>query len=241
MILIVFLSELDLQRGRNQPVGLLNWIMYRISTTFPHTKNILFLDEIYSYCSEYSSRDLAHWSKLDTFRENIEFLFAISPQGLKFDSAFKVQPPSDPNTFCKQLLVRHRNSFEVASMNEHLKHMGGTYLNSEYDIDLDASTLPIGRPIVWIDVGPRVSVDKIIDHISINHVLEQESVSVLHKNERPLDNDLSEKLHAKDWKIQPDMNMVGCEDQCIILWNTSIILENTSRSRNGLVIVTTQG
>ena len=55
--------ELELECDRLHPLGLINWIMFRISQKYPDFKNILFLDEILSV-DEKKLQNIADWSEL---------------------------------------------------------------------------------------------------------------------------------------------------------------------------------
>jgi hypothetical protein len=60
---------------------------------------------------------------------------------------YMVQPPCNSNTLSQQLLVRHRNCFEIALLMEHFKHTSalGGHLDPIYDLPLEKDTLPNGR------------------------------------------------------------------------------------------------
>ena len=98
-----------------------------------------------------SENGISNWSILDTSNRNTDVLIALSPHFSvnKQESSRKniVQPPCDSNTLSQQLLVRHRNCFEIALLMEHFKHTSalGGHLDPKYDLPLEKDTLPNGR------------------------------------------------------------------------------------------------
>ena len=101
-----------------------------------------------------SENGISNWSLLDISNRNTDVLIALSPhfsvneQERRLSSRkYMVQPPCNSNTLSQQLLVRHRNCFEIALLMEHFKHTSalGGYLDPKYDLPLEKDTLPNGR------------------------------------------------------------------------------------------------
>ena len=120
------------------------------------------MDEV----SPNSEKYIFDWSCLDTSKTNVDFLIALSPHGETGDQEkyekYQVKPVCNSNTLSQQLLVRHRNCFEIAVLMEHFKH---TSLHGHLDICNDAllekETLPNGRQVFHSDLIFR----KISTHI----------------------------------------------------------------------------
>ena len=101
-----------------------------------------------------SENGISNWSFLDMSKRNTDVLIALSPSphfGVKdkrlSSKKYMVQPPCNSNTLSQQLLVRHRNCFEIALLMEHFKHTSalGGHLDPKYDLPLEKDTLPNGR------------------------------------------------------------------------------------------------
>ena len=108
------------------------------------------MDEV----SPNSEKHMFDWSCLDTSKTNVDFLIALSPHGLTADEEvykkcskkYTVKPVSSSNTLSQQLLVRHRNCFEIAVLMEHFKHTSlHGHLDNSNDTLLEKETLPNGR------------------------------------------------------------------------------------------------
>ena len=97
-----------------------------------------------------SEKYIFDWSCLDTSKTNVDFLVALSPHGETGDQEkyekYQVKPVCNSNTLSQQLLVRHRNCFEIAVLMEHFKHTAlHGHLDNSNDTLLEKETLPNGR------------------------------------------------------------------------------------------------
>ena len=245
----MIISELELQKDREHPLGLINWLMYFISQKYKDCHNILLIDEIMNYNAEKEGTKIADWSGLDTFRTNVDFLIALNPQGIKFKDNFVVVPPKNTNaTLSQQLLTRHRNGYEIGIFLEHLKHnlplkhsTNHSYLDSSNDSELDPSKLPNSRLPIWIQRGVDVSNEEVLELIKSDYKFPHESITLLYDIDNPLlDENTKEWCRINHWKYCTLLEMIGCEDQIIIILDCMPMFELISRARNQLVIVTTQ-
>ena len=198
--------------------------------------------------------NLACWAPLNTTCKNVDILIAINPQAIVKDKMFKIRPPAGPHMLSQQLLVRHRNSYEISMFLDFLKHspFSQSYLDNTLDKELDAPTLPRGRLPVWIVRGPKVSDIRMLERIKQDHILGQESVTLIHKNEDPAGNPELSPISAEvkswcddnGWRRVSVVEAIGGEDECVVVFDVEdlgLLLECCSRGRNGLIIMTTQG
>ena len=84
---------------------------------------MLLVDEVVSVNEVSKAKSLCIWSNIHTKIDNLDFLVALNPQGVKFKSKFRVVPPKNKNTLSQQLIYKHRNSFECDSIIEHFKSL----------------------------------------------------------------------------------------------------------------------
>ena len=108
----MFFLELGLKFDKNSPITTINFAMNNISKKFEDVHNIVLIDEVVSVNELQSNKTSCDWRNLNTSISNVDFLIALNPQGVKFKAKFKVVPPKSKNVLCKQLISKHRNSFE---------------------------------------------------------------------------------------------------------------------------------
>ena len=218
--------------------------MKSISTQNKHIHNIILIDEILSVNEFSDANSVSKWSKLKTSYQNLDFLIAINPQGVKFNKKFKVIPPKSQNTLCQQLLNKHRNSFECDLILEHFKSIPKTsYLDTCNDLSLERQNLPSGRVPLWIDQLEEQPVETILELIK-EHLLDHESVTLIY-NKNGLTDERTARVHKfcidNEWKFHHQSHYFGCEDMVIILFECDLLFELISRGRNQVVFVTTTG
>ena len=246
----MIILELELQNDKEHPLGLINWLMYFISQKYKDCQNIVLIDEIMNY-NEKEGTTIADWSDLDTFRTNVDFLIALNPQGIKFNDNYVVVPPKNTNaTLSQQLLTRHRNGYEIGIILEILKHNQpkgtqhsyNSYLDSSNDSELDPSKLPNSRLPIWIQRGVGVRDEEVLELIKSDYKFPHESVTLVYDDidDPVLDEKTKEWCRINHWKYCTFLEMIGCEDQVIIILDCRPLFEIISRARNQLVIVTTQ-
>ena len=245
----MIILELELQTDREHPLGLINWLMYFISQKYKDCQNIVLIDEIMNY-NEKEETKIADWSGLDTFRTNVDFLIALNPQGIKFNDNYVVVPPKNTNaTLSQQLLTRHRNGYEIGIILEILKHnqplkhkTNHSYLDSSNDSELDPSKLPNSRLPIWIQRGVGVRDEEVLELIKSDYKFPHESITLVYDidNTAVLDEKTKDWCRINHWKYCTLLEMIGCEDQIIIILDCWPLFEIISRARNQLVIVTTQ-
>ena len=213
-----------------------------IAKKYLDAHNILLIDEVVSVNDLSNSKNLCIWSNINTTLDNLDFLVALNPQGVKFKSKFRVVPPKNKNTLSQQLIHKHRNSFECDSIVEHFKSLPNTsYLDTNNDLKTEQTSLPTGRIPLWIDEIIEIPIDDIFECIKEKYLLSQETVTLIY-NEYGLRNERRESIEKNcrknGWCFQHYSNFFGCEDQVIILFECSLLFESISRGRNGIIFVT---
>ena len=213
-----------------------------IAKKYLDAHNILLIDEVVSVNDLSNSKNLCIWSNINTTLDNLDFLVALNPQGVKFKSKFRVVPPKNKNTLSQQLIHKHRNSFECDSIVEHFKSLPNTsYLDTNNDLKTEQTSLPTGRIPLWIDEIIEIPIDDIFECIKEKYLLSQETVTLIY-NEYGLRNERRESIEKNcrknGWCFQHYSNFFGCEDQVIILFECSLVSELISRGRNAVIFVT---
>ena len=156
--------------------------MSSIVKKYPDIHNILLVDEVISVNEVSKAKSLlCIWSNIQTTMNNLDFLVALNPQGVKFKNKFRVVPPKNKNTLCQQLIHKHRNSFECDCIVEHFKSLPNTsYLDTNNDLKTEQSSLPTGRMPLWIEEIIEVPVEIIFECINGKYILEQETVTLIY-------------------------------------------------------------
>ena len=216
--------------------------MNSIVKKYPNIYNILLIDEVVSVNEVSTAKSLCIWSNIDTTITNLDFLVALNPQGIKFRSKFRVVPPKNKNTLCKQLIQKHRNSFECDSIIEHFKGLPNTsYLDTKNDLKTDQSSLPNGRKPLWVEQIIEIPVETIFKSIKEKYIPQHEAVTLIY-NEHKLRNERRENVEKyclkNGWSFQHYSHFFGCEDQVIILFECSLLFELISRGRNAVIFIT---
>ena len=216
--------------------------MRSISNKYADIHNILLIDEVISVNELSNSKALCVWSNMSSTMNNVDFLIALNPQGVRFKNKFRVIPPKNKNTLSQQLIYKHRNSFECDSVIEHFKSLPKTsYLDTCNDTKMEPSDLPTGRTPLWFEEMTEIDVKTIFEYIKEHHILDHETVTVLY-NEHELGNDRLENLKQfcinDQWRFQHYSHFFGCEDQVIILFECSLLFELISRGRNQVIFIT---
>ena len=217
--------------------------MYQITITYKDFHNILMLDEVMSF-KENDNVEMADWSDLDTFRPNIDFMIALSAQGVKFDDKFLVIPPKDPtdNTLCQRLLTRHRNGYEISILLELLKHYPRvSYLDPDQDMELEAEKLPNSRIPIWYQRGEDVFDKEILEKIKADCIYPHETVILTYDQDQPISDSSKNWCLSNNWKCTENMDITGCEAQCVVIFECNPLFELVSRARNQIIFVSTYG
>ena len=216
--------------------------MKAIAKNSANIQNILLIDEVVSVNEMSNNKSLCVWSKMNPAMDNVDFLIALNPQGVRFMNKFRVTPPKNKNTLSQQLTYKHRNSFECDSVVEHFKSLPNTsYLDTCNDMKLEPTYLPMGRTPLWFEEMTEIDVQTIFDFIKDDHILDQETVTLLF-NEHELGNDRRQNMELfcikNGWQFQHYSHFFGCEDQVIILFECSLLFELISRGRNQVIFIT---
>ena len=145
------------------------------------------MDEVTSNINRENSPYVANWEELRTDTRNTDFLIALSPGGSGKTRKYTVRPPSGPNILSRQLLVRHRNSYEISLFLEFLKHtnFANCHLDDDKDKELERQTLPRGRLPVWVEKGYKTSDIEALKLIKRDHIFDHESVTLIHPQKNP--------------------------------------------------------
>ena len=216
--------------------------MNSIVKKYTNIHNILLIDEVISVNEVKTAKSLCIWSNIDTTIDNLDFLVALNPQGVKFKRKFRVVPPKNKNTLSQQLTHKHRNSFECDSIVEHFKSLPNTsYLDTNNDLKTEQSNLPPGRLPLWVEEIIEIPIENIFECIKEKYILEHETVTLIF-NEHALANERRQNVEKHclryGWSFQHYSHFFGCEDQVIILFECSLLFELISRGRSKVIFIT---
>ena len=222
------------------PVKTINNITEELKKKYSNQKIILFLDEIQP--SKKSNQINFDMSKLETSSPEIDLLMAINPLDTQEHSRgkFQIKPPKTTNTLAKQLLQRHRNSYEIGLFLEHYKSIAEGFrsiLSPIKDKSLNSDMLPKGRLPIWIQRTWTHSDCDILELIKSDYLLGQEHVTVLSEKKETT----TIWCNQNGFRHIEDKFPWGIEDQVVVSINNSPGPEALSRARNGLIIVTDKG
>ena len=234
--------DLGLLFDEQHPQKTINDAMNSISKKYANVHNILLIDEVVSVNELSTSKSLCIWSNINTTNVNLDFLVALNPQGIKFKSKFRIIPPTSKNTLSQQLIYKHRNSYECDLVVEHFKCLPNTsYLDTTYDLKTERSDLPTGRTPLWLEQITEVDIKTIFACIREEHIQKNETVTLIY-DQYELNDERREAVEQNcvqnGWKFQHYSHFFGCEDQVIILFECSLLLELVSRGRNQMIFVT---
>ena len=139
--------------GPGHTVMRINYVLQKIANKHPSEHNVCLIDEVQSSPEKTDTNMISDWSNLIGTIPNLDYLVALSPIGHDMkNQEFHVKPPEKDNVLARQLVVKHRNSFEVSSLMDHIRPtsiVAHGYLSSFGD-KIDPPTLPEGRQHVWI-------------------------------------------------------------------------------------------
>ena len=239
--IFLYFEELGIQFDNIHPQTTINSVIKTITNKYPEFHNIILIDEVVSVNEVSTAKSLCIWSNIDTKTTNVDFLIALNPQGIKFKKKFRVIPPKNKNTVSKQLIYKHRNSFECDSIVEHFKSLPNTsYLDTCNDLKAEHSSLPTGRIPLWIEEIIEIPIEIIFECIK-NYLIGQESVTLIYnihglRNERR--QTVEQHCVKSGWSFKHYSHFFGCEDQVIILFECSLLFELISRGRNQVIFIT---
>ena len=235
-------KDLGLQFDRKHPQTNINFAMNSIAKIYADSQNILLIDEVVSVNEMSTGKSLCIWSNIITTITNVDFMVALNPQGVNYKSKFKVIPPKNKNTLSRQLVHKHRNSFECDSVLEHFKSLPNTsYLDTCNDLKTERSSLPTGRTPIWFEEITEIAIATIFKCIKDDHLLEFETVTLIY-DKYGLSNQRKESVEQFcqkfGWRFYHYSHFFGCEDQVIILFECSLLFELISRGRNQVIFIT---
>jgi hypothetical protein len=200
-------------------------------------QNILFIDEVQLYGSNFNSDFLTM-----TLKINLDVILIVRP------TYHKIPSLTDGNTYIHCLKTRHRNPFFIGILSEHYYRYfqsKGVYLvnfNKEMSNVLDKETLPDGECPLWIHVGHHVETMDLLDFIA-SKIDKNKSVTVLQGSSQKTKNWIKKRDH-QNWKCKDMFTYYGCEDEIIVILDTltmdSSANEKITRATSRLIIVTHQ-
>ncbi len=187
-------EEVGVEYRRHEAQETLNGLFSKLAEDDSCRKTIVVVDEILIryFDSGQGTRKAGDtdWSDLTT-RPGVEYLIALSPYSnghlLSSGGNFSgITPPNDENTFSSQLLLRHRNSYEIQRLFlfyvEHIQRLTNT-LPITLDEAAVSERLPPGRIPVMIETSrfedEPVDFVMALDYVAGKYVLQGESVTVL--------------------------------------------------------------
>ena len=103
---------------------------------------------------------------------------------------------------------------------------------------LPADQLPPGTTPLWYDVFKEYPQRAILEKISESEEISGLSVTVIYYDPEYRDEGAAEFCQEKGWNYRYDEDMIGCEDECIIILDC-LTRELVIRARNLLVVVNT--
>ena len=203
-------------------------------------QNILFIDEVQLYDSNFNSDFLTM-----TLKINLDVILIVRP------TYHEIPSLTDGNTYVHCLKTRHRNPFLTGILSEHYyryfqsKGVRLANFNEEMSSELNKDILPVGECPLWIHVGNHVETEEILTFIDIDSKIgKNKSVTVLERNSQVTKNWIKKGGHHQNWKCQDQYGYHGCEDQIILIMDpltiTNMANEKITRATSKLIIVTHQ-
>ena len=224
-------------------IDMLNKLLSMIQTT---KTTLLFIDEIRIQISDQDDgsflQDCRYFSKV----QNIDFFFGLSPW---FDSIiagrkqFEVTPPIDNQILSRHLIGRHRNPSDILGLCNHTRLGQLTSLNPDKD-EIEWDALPEGEVTLWIVCDEKDLEGEILNFIDEHYIRDGQSVTII--TDPDIDThilktwcqELSGKRNAR---VCGKLEITGCEDDVVILWNIVPDLEVMTRAKERLITVTIRG
>ena len=108
----------------------------------------------------------------------------------------------------------------------------------EDEVTLPADQLPPGKTPLWYDAPMGYPKRAILEEISESEEISGLSVTVIHSQNEDRYEGAAEFCQEKGWNYRYDEDMIGCEDECIIILDC-LTRELVIRARNLLVVVNT--
>ena len=201
---------------------------------------IVMVDEVKFIRNRYDLREL----KLQT--PNVDFHFAINPNGEWCDKPFDPVFPEEKNTIIRKLDCPHRNSIEIAILLLHLNaliesdphRIAAMSISTKDNKPIHQTCISSGAKPLWVTVNDQLSDQGILDAIKYEIGSCIEDVTPLYHNATEGVKDWCEK---QNWKYISYERMTGSEASAIVLYKvyslTQYIKEYYSRARLRLIIV----
>ena len=78
---------------------------------------------------------------------------------------------------------------------------------------------------------------QVLDEIKKRHIQEQDSVTLIHNRQ---EDTVVNWCKENQWRLINQEDMVGSEDECVVILDENLSFENGSRARKSLIFVSTQ-
>ena len=114
------------------------------------------------------------------------------------------------------------------------------YIDMSSDQELDPNQLPRGHTPIWIQPPEDATDIEMMERVLKIPELKQynNNVTVLYHDDQNNDEEVMKKCSKIGWKYIENRNIIGVEDQVVIVFNTSLYPETITRGINLLIIVT---
>ena len=115
-------------------------------------------------------------------------------------------------------------------------------LDNSNDRKINANILPKGKLPIWIREGPNVPIERLLAFIEENYVKKSSVTLIAHLKAYDTKQYKSWCKKWSNWKLRKIKEMIGCEDDCIVIIENvdRILIENISRAKKQLIFITTQ-
>ena len=115
---------------------------------------------------------------------------------------------------------------------EYLKH-----LSMAADEELADDQLPAGHTPVWIEPPGGATQVQMLERVE-TMAGQYQDVMVLHYENQNSDERAAAWCEERGWQYHRDVNIYGCEAQCVVLLQCDLRTEYLTRARNMLIIFT---
>ena len=111
-----------------------------------------------------------------------------------------------------------------------------THLSTAADQELADDQLPAGHTPVWIETPSGATEVQMLERVE-TMAGQYQDVMVLYTASYERDKRAAAWCEERGWRYHQNINIHGCEAQCVVLLNCSLFTEFLTRARNMLIIL----
>ena len=192
------------------------------------------------------NHDGMDFSELQFMYSFINILMAINPAGFYLTRPVQITSPSGSNILAKQLITRHRNSFQIAVLlahiNKFIQVQNDAYkcIDAANDRPLNATNLPLGYLPIWIQRSQDATDEEILRFLKESFLQEATNITLVHSFQKQFSTGVKSWLEQENWKVTEFRDMTGSETLNLVVFIEDIYsnMEVLSRAKKRLIIVT---